>query len=103
MVCPLCLDGSGRPSVLDLGWCGVAPGDDGCVTAERWWHPRERFGWRLRFRGLWRAVVGRIALRMEGVVASGGGVASWESCGACGRSRHRSASVAVAEAPRSPR
>ena len=53
--------------------------------------------------GLWRAVVGRIALRMEGVVASGGGVASWESCGACGRSRHRSASVAVAEAPRSPR
>ena len=42
--------GSGRLSVLDLGCCGVAPGDDGWVTAERWWHPRERFGWRLRCR-----------------------------------------------------
>ena len=42
--------GCGRPSVLDLGWRGVAPGDDECVTAECWWHPRERFGWRRRFR-----------------------------------------------------
>ena len=41
---------------------------------------------------------------VSAVGAPGGCAASCGSCGvACGGSRHRSASVAVAEAPRSPR
>ena len=42
--------GCGHPFLQARGCRGVAPGDDGCWGAERWWFLGERVGWRVRFR-----------------------------------------------------